>query len=150
MPTNFEQALAFVLQEEGGYVDDPHDPGGATNFGITQHTYDAWRTKQGLPLQSVQLISQDEVSTIYKEEYWDANNLEPMPQVWQLFLFDSYVQHSPHVVQGFIAGDASVSDALWARIQFYISLNGFQYFGKDWMKRMCHLRAALKSINGIV
>jgi lysozyme family protein len=147
--SNFDTCLQFVLQEEGGYVDDPRDPGGATNFGITQYTYDKWRTKKGLPVRSVALITQDEVAAIYKEEYWDANNLEPMPQVWQLFLFDSYVQHSPHVVQGFIAG-ASVSDALWARIAFYVGLTTFQYFGKGWIRRMCHLRTALKAINAQV
>lgn len=150
MPTNFENALTFELKEEGGYVDNPHDPGGATNFGVTQRTYDVWRTRQGLPLQSVQLITQDEVAAIYKEMYWDANNLEPMPEVWQLFLLDSYVQHPPAIVQSFIAGDASVADALWARIAHYVASPNFQYFGDGWMKRMCHLRAALKNINGIV
>ncbi len=148
--SNFAVCLQFELHEEGGAVNNPHDPGGATNFGITQHTYDGWRTKKGLLIQPVTLITQDEVTAIYKEEYWDANNLESMPQVWQLFLLDSYVQHSPHVVQGFIAGDASVADALWARIAFYVGLTNFQYFGKDWMRRMCHLRKALRDLNGQV
>ena len=39
----FERALTFVLRWEGGYVDHPADPGGATNYGVTQRTYDAWR-----------------------------------------------------------------------------------------------------------
>lgn len=39
----FEPALAFVLRWEGGFVDNPADPGGRTNKGITQKVYDAWR-----------------------------------------------------------------------------------------------------------
>jgi hypothetical protein len=35
MEDRFESCLAFTLRQEGGYVDDPADPGGATNMGIT-------------------------------------------------------------------------------------------------------------------
>ena len=40
---NFALALALVLESEGGYVDDPRDPGGATNLGITRATLARWR-----------------------------------------------------------------------------------------------------------
>jgi len=44
MPSSaFETALPFVLRWEGGFVDHPADPGGRTNRGVTQRTYDAWR-----------------------------------------------------------------------------------------------------------
>ena len=39
MEATFPRALAAVLQHEGGYVDDPLDPGGATNQGITLTTF---------------------------------------------------------------------------------------------------------------
>jgi lysozyme family protein len=42
MADGFDACLAFTLREEGGYVDDPADPGGATNMGITLATYRQW------------------------------------------------------------------------------------------------------------
>ncbi|MBI5343968.1 MAG: hypothetical protein HZB83_01285, partial [Deltaproteobacteria bacterium] len=36
---NFERAIAFVLRHEGGYANDPRDPGGETNFGISKRAY---------------------------------------------------------------------------------------------------------------
>jgi lysozyme family protein len=53
--------LPFVLRWERGLVDDPEDPGGRTNQGITQRVYDAWRRRQGLPAQDVESIADAEV-----------------------------------------------------------------------------------------
>lgn len=39
----FKYCLAIVLEFEGGYVNHPNDPGGATNMGITHKTLAAWR-----------------------------------------------------------------------------------------------------------
>jgi len=38
----FDICLAFTLRQDGGYVDDPADPGGATNMGIILATYREW------------------------------------------------------------------------------------------------------------
>jgi lysozyme family protein len=67
---NFEKALTFTQKWEGGYVDHPVDPGGRTNFGITQATYDHWRRSKGVPLQNVKRIQPQEVKWIYWENYW--------------------------------------------------------------------------------
>lgn len=67
---SFEQALKFVLKEEGGFVDNPRDPGGATNKGIIQNTYNTYRTNKSLPLRSVRDIEDHEVSDIYQSVYW--------------------------------------------------------------------------------
>lgn len=40
---NFPPSVAFVFKHEGGYVDHPRDPGGATNLGITHNTLSRWR-----------------------------------------------------------------------------------------------------------
>jgi lysozyme family protein len=48
MRGNFERALAAVLVHEGGYVNHPKDPGGATNKGVTQRVYDDYRLGRGL------------------------------------------------------------------------------------------------------
>lgn len=69
---SFAEALHFVLQQEGGYVSNPAEPGGATNHGITQQTYDAYRVARGLPSQPVSAITEAEVRDIYRTGYWSA------------------------------------------------------------------------------
>ena len=58
---DFEKMLKFVLQREGGYVNDPHDLGGETNKGITHNTYNSYRKSKGLQTRSVKYITDDEV-----------------------------------------------------------------------------------------
>lgn len=62
---SFDQALQFVLKEEGGYSNNPRDRGGPTNYGITQSTYNAYRYR------SVQKITPEEVKDIYLKGYWE-------------------------------------------------------------------------------
>jgi lysozyme family protein len=76
MKENYDAALKATLRYEGGKVDDPRDPGGRTAYGITQNTYNAWRYKQGLDRKDVFTISQDDVAAIYKQNYWDAINVD--------------------------------------------------------------------------
>lgn len=67
---SFSQALAFTLKEEGGYVDDPMDHGGATNHGITQSAYDIYRLNNGLGPRSVRNIEDAETTDLYRNLYW--------------------------------------------------------------------------------
>ncbi|WP_274853201.1 glycosyl hydrolase 108 family protein [Sinorhizobium meliloti] len=57
--SSFKAALARVLVHEGGYVNHPRDPGGATNQGIIQRTYDAYRRSKKLQPRSVQKLERD-------------------------------------------------------------------------------------------
>ncbi|HEX6053459.1 MAG TPA: glycosyl hydrolase 108 family protein, partial [Gemmatimonadaceae bacterium] len=68
--------LAFILDREGGYVNDPADPGGATNFGVTQAVFSAWLAKAGLPPRPVRDITRDEVRAIYERNYWRDGKCE--------------------------------------------------------------------------
>ena len=68
---NFERLTDWVLAHEGGYVNHPDDPGGATNYGVIQRTYDAYRRRKRLSPQSVRAITMDEVRDIYRDQYWD-------------------------------------------------------------------------------
>ena len=61
----YPQMLKFILQREGGYVNNPKDKGGETNKGITHGTYDVYRRSKGLKSQSVKNITDDEVRDIY-------------------------------------------------------------------------------------
>lgn len=70
--TALERGLDFVLRWEGGYVNHPNDRGGATNKGVIQSTYNAYRDDKGLSRRSVRHISNDEVQEIYRDRYWKA------------------------------------------------------------------------------
>lgn len=52
-----DQALEWLLEEEGGWSNHPADRGGKTMFGITQATYDQWRKQKKRPIQSVRRIA---------------------------------------------------------------------------------------------
>lgn len=66
----FGRALAFVLAREGGYSNDPADPGGATYHGVTQRVYDAFRRKLGKPVRDVRQMDYVEERAIYERGYW--------------------------------------------------------------------------------
>lgn len=70
--SDFEKALEFTLRWEGGYVNHPSDPGGRTNKGIIQGTYDVYRDDKNLPHRSVRSITNVEVEDIYWNRYWLA------------------------------------------------------------------------------
>lgn len=96
---NFKKALNFVLLEEGvrgnstGYVNNPSDRGGETNYGITHLSYDAYRRFKKLPIQSVKLMSRDEVTEIYRVNYWLSGGCNLLPSKLGLIHFDWCVNH---------------------------------------------------------
>jgi lysozyme family protein len=61
--TAFDKALALVLRHEGGLVDDPRDPGGLTNCGISQRAY---------PDLDIRNLKVADIALIYRTDYWDA------------------------------------------------------------------------------
>jgi lysozyme family protein len=67
---SYSDAIKLILEHEGGYVNDPDDRGGATNFGIIQTTYDSYRKSKKLSPQPVKDIEQSEVQEIYYNNYW--------------------------------------------------------------------------------
>jgi lysozyme family protein len=95
MKSNFPEALRLVLLHEGGYVNHPRDPGGATNFGVTQRVYDAHRRRKALPLQSVKSITQADVAAIYREMYWDRVRADDLPKGLDYAVFDFAVNSGP-------------------------------------------------------
>ena len=91
-----QSALAFTLSQEGGYSDNPRDHGGATNFGITQRTYDAWNTSHGIALQPVRDIDRDMVDAIYQANYWTPAHCAAMPDKLGMCVFDFAVNSGVH------------------------------------------------------
>lgn len=88
---NFQRTLVRELVYEGGKVDDPADPGGRTNKGITQAVYNTWRRRQGLGVRDVYLIADNEVSAIYKELYWDRISGDKLPAGLDIVVMDAAV-----------------------------------------------------------
>lgn len=87
----FQEALRFTLRWEGGYVNHPADRGGETNCGITTAIYRAYRQGKGLPVQSVQLISEAEVREIYERLYWRPAQCGMMQRPLAIAHFDTAV-----------------------------------------------------------
>jgi lysozyme family protein len=87
----FIASLPFVLRWEGGFVDHPDDPGGATNKGVTQRVYDAWRQRQGLARRSVAELADAEMEAIYEEGYWTPPGCDLLRRRLDLVQFDTAV-----------------------------------------------------------
>lgn len=161
MKSNYRTCLDTVLKYEGGYVNNPRDPGGATNKGITQKVYDAWRKKQGLPTQPVKGISQAEVESIYKNNYWDVIKGDDLPSGLDLAVFDYAVNSGPgraakqlqkilNVPQTGTVNATTIDAAkknpnAWAalcaeRLAFMKRLDTWSTFGKGWEARVNDVR----------
>lgn len=91
--TAFDQALLFTLREEGGYVANPLDHGGATCHGVTQRTYDAYRLAERLTSKPIAGIEDQEVQDIYRQRYWEAARCEALPAELGMCHFDWAVNH---------------------------------------------------------
>ena len=65
----FDIAIAIVLKHEGGFVDDPDDPGGATNWGISTR----FLREVGDPRDAVNLSKEDAI-LLYRNHFWDKYN----------------------------------------------------------------------------
>src|ERR1700759_120441 len=78
MTNNFDNVLKLVLQSEGGFVNDPRDPGGMTNLGVTQRVWEAF---VGRPVSEVEMmaLSPADVAPLYRENYWERVHCDELP-----------------------------------------------------------------------
>lgn len=162
--TAFDSALALVLQEEGGRVDDRRDPGGRTNEGVTQRTFDAWRKAHGEPLTDVYTISSAEVAAIYRNAYADPIRFDDLPAGVAYAVFDDAVNSGVHegvlelqralgVAADGQIGVLTLSAAAKAdpsaligklcdgRLTFLRRLKAFVTFGRGWSARVAFVRS---------
>jgi lysozyme family protein len=93
--TNFTKTTSWLLIHEGGYVDHPEDPGGATNRGVTQAVYDGYRIRKGKQVRSVRYIDDAEVYDIYRTQYWDKVWGDELPNGLDYAVFDFAVNSGP-------------------------------------------------------
>lgn len=139
--TAFERALKFTLSWEGGYVDDPDDPGGATNQGVTQATYDAWRTRNALGTRPVKELEAEERDAIYRSGYWTPAGCDALRWPLSLIHFDTAVNMGVSRAQNLLEkshGDPSMY--LHERRNYYTSLANrkpkMAKFLQGWLNRV--------------
>jgi lysozyme family protein len=89
------KAIEVVLKHEGGYSDHPNDPGGATNFGITQRTFDAYQRDRGGPTYPVRNLKHPEVLAFYHAVFWTPMGLDRLPPEVALLVLDGAVNSGP-------------------------------------------------------
>jgi hypothetical protein len=95
--TNFSQCVAVIFTEEGGYTDNPADPGGPTNFGITLADLQAWRGPSPvLTAADVKNMSKTEAQEIYRSKYWNPVQGDDLPNGIDLEVFDFGVLAGVH------------------------------------------------------
>jgi lysozyme family protein len=89
--------LNHILAMEGGFVDHPHDKGGATNFGVTATTLGRWLKLPGpASIDQVRALSIDVAKAIYRTEYIANPGFGPIADgVLKLFVVDAAVLHGP-------------------------------------------------------
>jgi lysozyme family protein len=158
MEANFFKSLEMVLKHEGGFVDHPEDPGGATNKGITHKTYADFL---GRPLEDVselKNIPDEHVQMIYKNGYWDRIKGDELPSGVDFSTFDWAVNSGPGraakalqkavmVAQDGAIGPMTlgavaeytpediIESIAQQREEFYRALRTFDTFGKGWLRR---------------
>jgi len=161
---NYGACLKHVLKWEGGYVDHPKDPGGATNHGITRATLSKHRGKP-VSKQDVRDLSVAEAGEIYRPRYWLAVRGDDLPDGMDLVAFDGGVNSGPSrgarwLQKGLgVAADGrigpqtieaalthstpvkAIQRACLARMGFLRQLRTWSTFGKGWARRVADTEA---------
>ena len=163
MDRNFGRALALVLKSEGGWSDNPADPGGATMKGVTLANFRRY-VKADATKADLRAITNDQVATIYRRFYWDAVAGAELPGGVDYAVFDfavnsgpgraaKYLQAAVGAAQDGRIGPATLSavgarpsgaviaDLCDARLAFLRRLPTWPVFGKGWSDRVRSVRS---------
>ena len=157
--SNFKECLDIVLKSEGGFVNNPADPGGRTNLGVTQRV---WEDFVGHPVSEADMraLTPEKVAPLYEQRYWRPTYCEVLPRGLSLLVFSMGINAGPGrsvkllqsclgcVADGVIGPktmelikSANVADLIQrfseARRHYYESLNK-PMFIKGWLNRVDH------------
>jgi lysozyme family protein len=140
MDKNLIVAVNFTLLYEGGFVDDPHDPGGATNKGITLATYRLDVNPHGA-VADLRHMTVETASAVYRKHYWATINADALPGGVDVLAFDIAVNMGVGRARQFLAQTAKLPPA--ARVQtlhnlrmgFWKRLATWARFGRGWTVR---------------
>ncbi len=129
--SNFDAALEFVLKWEGGYVNDPDDPGGETRYGISKRAY---------PHLDIANLNRSAARAIYLRDYWQVSGCDDLPAAAAVAVFDFAVNAGPERAKRFWRDTGNVYAFTAERIRFYTKLASlFPKFGRGWMNRVADL-----------
>lgn len=162
MDRNFARALPLILKHEGGFVNHPRDPGGATNKGITLATFRRY-VKPGGSVEDLKRLTTAQAGTVYRRQYWDAVHGAELPDGVDYAVFDfavnsgtsraaKYLQAvvgavqdgkiGPNTLKAVRAKDPEdVINALCdMRLAFLKRLSTWGTFGRGWSSRVAGVR----------
>lgn len=162
---DFDHAFAALMGNEGGYVDHPEDPGGATRWGITARV----ALKNGYT-GDMRDFPMAMAKTIARAQYWDAVRADELPDVVRFDVFDAAYNHGPKQAALFlqraagVTADGAIGPKTLAavtaanpyalsmlfnaeRLDLYTGLNTWPTFGRGWTRRVRdNLRHAAKGM----
>jgi lysozyme family protein len=167
--SDFNTALQHTLKEEGGFVNDPRDPGGMTNLGVTARVWGEWVGHEPSE-KEMRALTPEKVSPLYRRKYWDACRADDIFSGLDLCVFDVAVNSGPGRAVKFLQecvgttpdggiGPVTLSavrahsvtdedkkilinDFCDKRVQFWKSLPTFGHFGNGWLARGERVRKA--------
>jgi lysozyme family protein len=136
----FAQAIDYVLGNERGYSNDPHDPGGETNFGISKRSY---------PHLDIKSLTREDAITIYERDFWIFGGLTSQRIATKVF--DEYVNSGHHSIRqaqlalGYLQAGPIIADGKYGAIteEHLNSLTcdtaGEQKFMDEFKARLCKM-----------
>ena len=158
MRSNWQPCLILVLQNEGGYVENPKDPGGATNLGCTKAVWEQY-VGHSVTKDDIKALTVADVEPLYRTKYWDAISGDDLPVGVDYAVFDFAINSGPSraakTLQAVISVNADgkigpatlgaletanprdvVTSVCEARLAFLQSLPTYDNFGKGWSRRV--------------
>jgi len=171
MRENFDKSLAHLLKHEGGFVNHPSDPGGATNLGVTQAVWEDW-IDRAVSEENMKALTPAKVAPLYREMYWDRVKGDKLPAGVDYLVFDAavnsgasraakWLQTTVGAVADGAIGEQTLKQVLLTnpqmivdkysaiRLEFLKGRSTWPTFGKGWERRVEEVRvAALKMCGG--
>ncbi|WP_244471663.1 glycosyl hydrolase 108 family protein [Methylobacterium sp. ARG-1] len=151
-----------MLVHEGGCVDNPADPGGATNLGVTIGTLSNWLGRPATGSE-VKALAKAAVAPIYRQSYWNAVHGDELPPGGDYYVFDFAVNSGkgrvipslqralsvaddgklgPLTLAGILQGCRPAHRAdLCRSSRLPAAASTWPTFGKDWTSRVEGVRA---------
>lgn len=94
MERNYSRSLIEVRLDEGGYINDPDDPGGPTNKGMTLGSFRRFVMRNGT-IADLKKITGDQVAKIYRKKYWNKVRGDDLPDGLDYSAFDFAIHSGP-------------------------------------------------------
>lgn len=132
---DFDKALKFVLKWEGGYSNDPNDPGGETKFGISKRSY---------PELDISKLTLEQAKEIYYQNYWLKSGCNELPFPFNIVVFDTAVNMGRRRAMEFLNAYNDWRDYLLKRIVFYSKCKNAKIYIRGWVNRVVDLYILIK------